>query len=304
MLQQSLLPPFPPVKSCLCVLCGPLLNAFSRFFALCLISLSLSHFGIAQWNPPDSLRGIPVRNDCNKTQGGIGKAFQPSLLNPHGIIFLCPDRAEAIEQQHPGASFFFRVHEYGHLALGTRDEAAADAWAAEQLSHSDEGRAILRAVLAYFADIGEKFAPYYGTGFYRGLNVATTAGIDRKEWPETLLDYQRKWEDRLKRNGSISFQSKERSVFDGLVVIDGGTLGFFDTMYADRALPLPGLKEGKHELSLVNVWSYQIGKNHKLLALVRGMNTTASFTTSNTEDLVGYISGSDSDLSVVVKGRQ
>jgi hypothetical protein len=303
-LQQSLLPPFPPVKSCLCVLCGPLLNAFSRFFALCLISLSLSHFGIAQWNPPDSLRGIPVRNDCNKTQGGIGKAFQPSLLNPHGIIFLCPDRAEAIEQQHPGASFFFRVHEYGHLALGTRDEAAADAWAAEQLSHSDEGRAILRAVLAYFADIGEKFAPYYGTGFYRGLNVATTAGIDRKEWPETLLDYQRKWEDRLKRNGSISFQSKERSVFDGLVVIDGGTLGFFDTMYADRALPLPGLKEGKHELSLVNVWSYQIGKNHKLLALVRGMNTTASFTTSNTEDLVGYISGSDSDLSVVVKGRQ
>jgi len=275
-----------------------------RSFALCLISLWLSHFGTAQWNPPDSLRGIPVRNDCKKTQGGIGRSFQPSLFNPHGIIFLCPDRGEAIDQRHPGASFFFRVHEYGHLALGTRDEAAADAWAAQQLSHNDAGRAVLRAVLAHFADIGEKFAPYYGTGFYRGLNVATTAGIDRKEWPESLVAYQRKWEDRLKRNGAISFRSNEQSVFDGLVVIDGNTLGFFDTMYADRSLALPALKEGKHELSLVNVWSYQIGQNNKLLALVRGMNATASFTISNTGDLVAYISGGESDLSVVVKGRQ
>jgi hypothetical protein len=274
-----------------------------RSFAFCLISLFLSHFGIAQWNPPDSLRGIPVRNDCKKTRGLIGLSSQPSLFNPHGIIFLCPDRAAAIEQRHPGASFFFRVHEYGHLALGTRDEASADGWAAEQLSHTDAGRAVLRAVLAHFADIGEKFSPYYGTGFYRALNVATTAGLDRREWPQTLVTYQQKWEDRLKRNGSISFRSKGQSVFDGLVVIDGDTLGFFDTMHFDRALPLPALKEGMHKLSLVNVWSYQIGRNNKQLALVRGMNTTASFTTSNTEDLVGYISGSESDLSVEVKGR-
>src|SRR6201987_2144905 len=275
-----------------------------RSCVLYLISLSLSPLGIAQWNPPDSLRGIPVRNDCKKTQGGIGRSFQPSLFNPHGIIFLCPDRAEAIEQRHPGASFFFRVHEYGHLALGTRDEASADGWAAEQLSPTDAGRAVLRAVLAHFADIGEKFSPYYGSGFYRALNVATTAGIDRGEWPQTLVAYQQKWEDRLKRNGSISFRCKEQSVFDGLVVIDGDTLGFFDTLHFDRALPLPALKEGKHRLSLFNVWSYQIGQNNKLLTLVRGMNTTASFTTSNTGDLVGYISGSESDLSVEVKGRQ
>jgi hypothetical protein len=275
-----------------------------RSFALCLISLYLSHFGIAQWNPPDSLRGTPVRNDCRKTRGGIGRAFQPSLFSPHGVIYLCPDRAAAIDQRHPGASSFFRVHEYGHLALGTRDEAAADAWAAEQLSHSDAGRAILRAVLGHFADIGEKFAPYYGTGFYRGLNVATTAGIDRKEWPPALVAYQQKWEERLKQNGSISFRSQHRSVFDGLVVIDDDTIGFFDTLYFDRPLPLPVLKAGTHKLSLVNVWSYQIGQNNKLLAAVRGMNTTTSFTTSNTGDLIGYISDDDSDLSVEIKGRQ
>jgi hypothetical protein len=277
---------------------------FIRSFALCFISLCLSHFGVAQWSLPDSLRSIPVRNDCKKTQGGIGMSFQPSLLNPHGIIFLCPDRAEAIEKQHPGASFFFRVHEYGHLALGTRDEAAADAWAAEQLCHTDAGLAVLRAVLAHFVDIGEKFAPYYGTGFYRGLNVATTAGIDRREWPQALVVYQQKWEDRLKRNGSISFQSQLPSVFDGLLMIDDNTIGFFDTLHADRSLPLPALKEGTHKLSLVNVWSYRVSQNNKLQASVRGMNATASFTRSNMGDLVGYISESDSDLSVEVKERQ
>ncbi|MBV8215140.1 MAG: hypothetical protein JOZ08_18185 [Verrucomicrobia bacterium] len=274
-----------------------------RVFALCLISLGLSHFGVAQWDPPDSLRGIPVRNDCKKTRGLIGMSFQPSLFNPHGVIYLCPDRAGAIDQRHPGASFFFRVHEYGHLALGTRDEAAADAWAAEQLSHSDAGRATLRAVLAHFADIGEKFAPYYGTGFYRGLNVATIAGIERSAWPRPLQAYQQKWEDRLKQNGSISFRSHLPSVFDGLVVIDGNTLGFFDTLYSDRSLPLPLLNAGTHKLSLVNVWSYQIGQNNKLQASMRGMNATTSFTTSNIGDLVGYISAADSDLSVKVEGR-
>jgi hypothetical protein len=275
-----------------------------RSFALSFIFLSLSHFGISQWNPPDSLRGIPVRNDCKKTRGGIGISFQPSLFNPYGIIYLCPDRAEAIDQRHPGASFFFRVHEYGHLALGSRDEAAADAWAAEQLSHTDMGRAVLRAALAHFVDIGEKFSLYYGTGFYRGLNVATTAGIDRKEWPQALVAYQEKWEDRKKQNGSISFRSRDRSVYDGLVVIDGNTLGFFDTLYAVRPLPLSVLKEGMHKLSLVNVWSYRAVENNKLKAAVRGMNATTSFTTFRTGDLIGYISEDDSDLSVEVKGGQ
>jgi hypothetical protein len=269
-----------------------------RSFALSLIFLSLSHFGIAQWNPPDSLRGIPVHNDCKKTRGGIGMSFQPSLFNPRGIIYLCPDRAQAIDQRHPGASFFFRVHEYGHLALGSRDEAAADAWAAEQLSHSDADRAVLRAVLAHFVEIGDKFAPYYGTGFYRGLNVATTGGLDRREWPRALIDYQQKWENRLRQNGSISFRSDHGSVFDGLIVIDGNTLGFFDTWHGDRVLPLPVLNEGTHKLSLVNVWSYRLGQNNQLRASVRGMNATISFTTPQVVNLVGYISESDSAISV------
>jgi hypothetical protein len=276
-------------------------SMITRNAASFLMWLFFSHLSSAQWNPPDDLHAVPVRNDCKKTHNGIGMSFQPSLLNPHGIIFLCPDRAAAIDNRHAGASFFFRVHEYGHLALGSRDEAAADAWAAQQLSHTDAGHAVLRAVLEHFVDIGDKFSPYYGTGFYRGLNVATAAEIDHKEWPETLLSYQQKWDARRRQNGSISFRSERGSVFDGLVVIDGNTLGFFDTLYADRLLPLPVLKEGVHKLSLVNVWSYGGGGNSKLHAGAKGMSATTSFTTSKAAEVVGYISEPESELSVSVR---
>jgi hypothetical protein len=272
-----------------------------RGAAIFLISALLSHLSSAQWNPPDYLRGIPVRSDCKKTQERIGMSFQPSLLNPHGIIFLCPDRAAAIDSRHPDASFFFRVHEYGHLALGSRDEAAADAWAAEQLSHTDAGRAVLLAVLGHFVDIGDKFSPYYGTGFYRGANVANAAGIDRKEWPAALRTYQQKWDDRLGQNGSISFRSVHGSVFDGLLVIDGNTVGFFDTLHAERSLPLPGLEPGVHKLSLIDVWGYRGDVNNKLHSGAKGMSATTSFTTSKAADVVGYISETDSELSVQVK---
>jgi hypothetical protein len=266
-----------------------------------LISASLSHLSSAQWNPPDYLRGIPVHSDCKKTEGRIGMSFQPSLLNPHGIIFLCPDRAAAIDSRHPGASFFFRVHEYGHLALGSRDEAAADAWAAEQLSYADAGRAVLLALLGHFVDIGDKFSPHYGTGFYRGANVANAAGIDRKEWPPALRAYQQKWDDRLRQNGSISFRSEHGSVFDGLLVIDGNTVGFFATLHPERSLPLPGLGPGVHKLSLRDVWSYRGDVNNKLHAGVKGLSATTSFTTSKAADAVGHISETDSELSVQVK---
>jgi hypothetical protein len=279
----------------------PMIN---REIAICFIFFFLSQLGIAQWDPPDYLRDIPVRDDCRKTQGRIGMSFQPSLFNLRGVIFLCPDRAVAIDKQHPGASFFFRVHEYGHLALGSRDEAAADAWAAEQLSRTDGGRAVLLAVLGHFVDIGDRFSPYYGTGFYRGLNVATTARIDHKEWPRELVVYQQKWEDRIERNGSVSFRSEQQSVFDGIAVIDGKTLGFFDTRYVDRLLALPALDEGMHRLSLIDVWHYRPGATNRLQANTKGMSATASFTLSKPAVLVGYISEADSELSVEVKGAR
>jgi hypothetical protein len=85
------------------------------------------------------------------------------------------------------------------------------------------------------------------------------------------------------------------------VVIDGNTLGFFDTLHTERLLPLPALKEGMHKLSLVDVWSYGVGANNKQQAGAKGMSATTSFTTSKAADVVGYISETESELSVQVK---
>jgi hypothetical protein len=269
-------------------------------FTFWLTFLLLARPVAAQWSPPADLKSVPVRYDCRKTKGTIGMSFQPSLFNPHGIIFLCPDRAAAIDRISPGASIFFRVHEYGHLALGSRDEAMADAWAADQLGRTDNGKSVLLAAISYFAGVGDRFAPYYGTGFYRALNVATSGGIDRSRWPDSLLDYQQRWTDRLQHNGSIVFRTNKQFSADGLVVIDNRTLGFFDTLHPERALPLPELSEGTHRISLTDVWTYQFGTDHRLQALERGLSATASFTIQKGMDLIGSISANDTDLSLSV----
>src|SRR5260370_20406599 len=165
--------------------------------------VGVSQSGRAQWTPPLSLQNVPVREDCGKTRGGIGISFQPTLFDPQGAIYLCPRRALEIDRAHPGASLFFRIHEYGHLALHTRNEALADAWAAEKLSHSIPGRATLDAVLSYFIHLGKRFALMYGTGYDRALTVAQSAQIPAEPCPPDLAAYERAMNEKNARNGTI-----------------------------------------------------------------------------------------------------
>ena len=81
------------------------------------------------------------------TRHGIGVAFQPTVFYPKGAIFLCPEREREIDARYPGASRFFLIHEYGHLAMRTREEAVADEWAAKQLAAVPAERSTLRAIL-------------------------------------------------------------------------------------------------------------------------------------------------------------
>jgi hypothetical protein len=84
------------------------------------------------------------------------------------------------------------------------------------------------------------------------------------------------------------------------VIVDNNTLGFFDTLHPERALPLLELSEGTHRISLADVWTYQSGPDRRLQVLARGLNTAASFTIQKRTDLIGSISASDTDLSVSI----
>jgi hypothetical protein len=94
----------------------------------------------------------------------------------------------SIDAKHPGASRFFLVHEYGHLALQTEDEAAADEWAARQLAAIPKEHETLRAVLQHFMDDAEVYDPLYGTGIDRAFRIANAARLPTADWPSRLRD--------------------------------------------------------------------------------------------------------------------
>jgi hypothetical protein len=140
----------------------------------------------AQWQPPAALRRVPIKYDCKKTQHRVGAALQPNPFFWNGAIYLCPERMHAIDARHPGASRFFLVHEFGHLALHTEDEAAADEWAAKQLAAIPEERETLRAVLLHFVDDANVYDPLYGNGLDRAIRIAKAARLPNSERPPQL----------------------------------------------------------------------------------------------------------------------
>src|SRR3569832_1695744 len=75
----------------------------------------------AQWRPTGGLASVLVVDDCNETGGDV----MVSRLDPP-TVYACPRVVKLVRKQHPGAEQFFLVHEFGHIALQTPDEAMAD----------------------------------------------------------------------------------------------------------------------------------------------------------------------------------
>jgi hypothetical protein len=228
--------------------------------------------------PPPSLQKVPVREDCAKTNGVIGLSRQPTVFEPHGAIFLCPKRALEIDRTYPGASFFFRVHEYGHLALHTRNEALADGWAAQQLRHSLPGRTTLNAVFSYFNGLRRRFAPMYGTGYDRALTVASSGQIPQAQWPRSLAEYQQSLSEKRARNGEIRLRANDQAV-DGLLWIDDQLIGFVSTAGAYRNPPVPDLSRRKHRVGLQDVWVSQTSGN----LVANGVDASTVFEGGNSD---------------------
>jgi len=262
-------------------LLGARVSTPTAFGFVALFLFAGSRTGRAQWTPPPLLQNVPVRDDCARTNGRIGLSLQPTVFQPHGAIFLCPKRNLEIDRAHPGASFFFRVHEYGHLALHTRNEALADAWAAEQLGQSAAGRRILNAVLSYFNDLGKRFAPMYGSGYDRALTVAQSGKISPEQWPQGLAEYQQSLNQKKARNGTIRLDTNDQSV-DGILWIDDQLVGFVSTAVDYRNPPVPNLSGPKHRLRMQDVWVSEIGISNKLIA--KGIDAVALFQGGNSAD--------------------
>jgi hypothetical protein len=222
------------------------------------VTTCLAQQSPAQWVPPPALRDVPVRSDCAITRHGVGVSIQPTLFYPHGAIFLCPEREREIETRQPGASRFFLVHEYGHLAMRSREEAVADEWASKQLAMVPSERGTLRAVLSYFVDEGTLFDPNYGTGFDRAWRVARAAGIPEGEWPPPLVEYAKAQE--VKRATgmflTLKMQNGYANAAQMVVYIDRQPVGVLSNVEGERPLQLSKLSPGRHFIQVFQVWLY------------------------------------------------
>jgi len=98
----------------------------------------------AQWKPTGALAAVPVINECRETAGDV----MATRLDPP-TIYVCPAVVAMVRKRHPGAEHFYLVHEYGHIALQTADERAADCWAAHALAHAPNGRRYLAIAVAH-----------------------------------------------------------------------------------------------------------------------------------------------------------
>jgi hypothetical protein len=185
-------------------------------------------------------------------------SIQPTLFYPLGAIFLCPGREREIEVRQPGASKFFLVHEYGHLAMRSREEAVADEWAAKQLAMVPAERGTLRAVVSYFVDQGTLFDPNYGTGFDRAWRVAREAGIPESQWPPPLVVYAKAQEVKGATGMSLTLRLQDgyTNAAQMVVYIDRQPIGVLSNVETERALQLPKLSPGRHFIQAFQVWLY------------------------------------------------
>jgi hypothetical protein len=250
-----------------------------RLAFLLLASVGISHQSHGQWVPPAELRNVPVLADCKMTRHGIGVAVHPNVFYPNGAIFLCPERQREIDARHPGASRFFLLHEYGHLAMRTREEAVADEWAAKQLAAVPAERSTLRAILLHFVDQGVLFDPLYGTGFDRALRVARAGGIAEREWPAQLVAYAKSIESKTANATFLILRRPDgyTNAAQMIISLDRQPIGFLSTVDEDAPLELPKLTPGRHFVQALQVWLYHTEPPGIKSEVARGLQAGVEF---------------------------
>jgi len=232
-----------------------------------------------QWVPPVELQNVPIFEDCGMTRHGVGASIQPNLVYPRGAIFLCPERESEIDRRHPGASRFFLVHEYGHLALHTREEAVADEWAAKQLAAIPAERGTLRSALMHFVEQGRIFDPLYGTGLDRGLRIAQAARLPQNEWPAALVAYAKSEADKSASRTTLTLQMGEgyANAAQMTIVLDRRPLGFLSNVDEINMLHLPFLPPGRHVLQAEQVWIFHVEAGVQKVEVARGLRAETEF---------------------------
>jgi len=124
----------------------------------------------AQWVPHGDLAKVLVVHECDETGGDVAV----SRLDPP-TVYVCDRVVRLVRARDPGAEQFYFVHEFGHIALQTSDEAAADCWAAGELARAPHGERYLRAAIDHFRRRPDQSSRRYGTPAERAERIRSCA---------------------------------------------------------------------------------------------------------------------------------
>jgi len=152
------------------------LSPFLLAAVLASLPLFVPAIAHAQWVPTGALAAVPVVKDCHETGGDVAV----SRRNPPAV-YLCPIVIALIRKKNPGAEHFYFVHEFGHIAQDTPDEAAADCWAAKELAKAPHGGRYLRAVIELLRQRPDEYSPRYGTPNERAERIRGCAEEERQD---------------------------------------------------------------------------------------------------------------------------
>lgn len=145
-------------------------HAARHALAAAMLCGALAPPAVAQWRPAGELARVPVVRDCDEVAGDVAA----TRLDPP-TVYVCPRTMALVRRSDPDAEHFYLVHEFGHVALNTADEAAADCWAAQQLAQAANGRRFLVAALAHFRSRPADESRRYGTPAARAARIARCA---------------------------------------------------------------------------------------------------------------------------------
>ena len=145
--------------------------------ALSLFSSGMIAVANEQWIPRGELAGVLVVHDCDETGGDVAV----SRLDPP-TVYVCDRVVRLIRAKDPGAEQFYFVHEFGHVALQTSSESAADCWAASELVRAPNGSRILRIAIAHFRSRGDEPSAHYGSPSGRAERIRGCADEAMAGW--------------------------------------------------------------------------------------------------------------------------
>jgi hypothetical protein len=234
----------------------------------------------------------------------VGVSVQPNFLYPRGAIFLCPERVKAIESRHPGAARFFLVHEYGHLFLQTRDEAAADQWAARQLAAVPSERVTLLAVLLHFVEEDERFDPAYGSGMDRALRIAEAARLPEREWPRPLVPYAKAKRDQSDSGTKLGLEAGQgyANAAQMLIYLDRKPVGFLSNVDEKKTLLLPSVGPGRHLLEAKEIWIFHVEEGGQKSEVARKLSAETEFEPHGKRPILRFRFDGESVAVSVVQG--